>query len=219
MADYGLVPSYELPPEFQSVWDEITTSNFYPHRAEAVVIFPGLLNPNVRDTFEMVWLDVLIKFTHRFIAGIHTPHGQAEMSTLSKASDWAIWQVEAWNTPDQARWTIGQLQHGGMNSVALYAPKFHLPRATMTLIKAATDAGWQGKIYPRGWYPGKGKLVLAGFDNLATHDELIPGEQARWVNYTTKGDVATPEQWATFRPELPRNSVSRMFADSHCGDG
>ncbi len=202
MAEYGLVPSFKLPQGFKGVWDDITTTDFRPYRADAVVVFAGLLDHDVVLSFEERWVKALGPFTHRFIAGIHTSVGQSQMRKLrTQYREYATWQIEASMTPHQTEWTIGQLQDGGLESVALYAPQFHLARATMTLVKAAKDAGWYGEIHPYGWRPeSSGKLALAGFDNQATHDELIAGEQTRWVNYTAKGDIASPETWGDFRP-------------------
>lgn len=218
MADYGLVPSFELPPEFQGVWNDITMTDFQPEKAGAVVIFPGLLDPDVGKSLVNRWLTAAKPFINVFVAGIHTPEGQEQMRGINATfPDFATWQFAARHTPDQAVWTIRWLKTMGLKSVALYAPQFHVTRATMTLVKAAVDAGWEGKIHPFGWHPGTDKLSFAGFDNAATHDELIPGEQTRWVNYTEKGDIAVPSTWAQFRPVTATQSVSQMFADSHYG--
>ncbi len=201
MADYPTVLHFELPPEYVSVWDDINNTKWQPEKAEAVVVFAGLLDHDVGQISWPRWQRALAPFCNRFIAGIHAEDGQAAMRELSvNHPGWATWQINAQMTPEQAVWTVAQMQANRLNSVALYVWKGHLNRAAMTLAKAAQDAGWKGKIYPFGWHPGDDPLDLAGFDNHPRHDDLVPGEQSRLVNYTRQGHVALPETWSDFRP-------------------
>lgn len=198
---YKVVTYFDLPTEYHNLWEDISTHDFHPEKAEAVIVVAGLLDYDLNLSMSR-WQKDLKSFKNRFIAGIHTEIGQTLMTQLATENpDWATWQISADNHPIQAQWAIQQLQDNNVNSVAIYAPLFHLPRAVMTLIQAAKNADWTGKIYPFGWQPDSTEpLALHGFDNQVSHEALIPGEQQRLVFYTEKGDVASPENWSEFRP-------------------
>lgn len=201
MPEYPLVPSYELPPDFQTVWDDITKTAWKPQQADHVVVFAGLHDPDIINISLPRWKTALRGYQHRFIAGIHTTDGQTAMGEVEMMEPgWATWQIKAGMTPEQAVWTVDQLIQSEADLVALYVWRGHATRAVMTLVKAAMVAGWKGLIYPHLWHPGSGPLTLAGFDNTPTHDELVPGEKMRLVNYTQNGHVAPPADWIQFRP-------------------
>jgi hypothetical protein len=208
LTEYGLWPHYKLPYPFQALWDHIVVADFRPHEAEAVVCFPGLLDPNIEEISWSRWQRDLGPFKHRFIAGMNNGQrvGQETMRRLATVHpDFATWQIEARHTPDQAIWAARLLYE--VSSVALYAPRFHVTRALLTFVRALMDANWTGKVYPMGWSTGPGQLVLAGHSNTATEEQLIPGEQKRLVEYSEITaekpipDVASPLAWQQrYRP-------------------
>ncbi len=203
---YELIPKYTLPTRLNEAWEDINQTNFFPEKfASTVVVFAGLLDHDVYNVSWLRWQRHLQGYRRVIIAGIHNskglwPNGRDDMGRLrAENPDFATWQIEANSAPGQTIWLADQLK--GETAVATYAPKFHLCRATMTLLRHLTEAHWVGKVYPMGWHPGPGKLPLAGMRNTASHEELIPGEMQRYDDFTKKGDVALPALWfGRYRP-------------------
>jgi hypothetical protein len=203
---YGLIPEYTLPTRLNEVWEDINQTNFFPEKcASTVVVFAGLLDYDIYNTSWLRWQRHLQGYKRVIIAGIHDhsglwPNGRDDMRRLrDEHPDFATWQIEADHTPGQTVWLADQLK--GETAVATYVHQFHLCRATMTLLRHLAEANWVGKVFPMGWKPGPGQLPLAGMSNMATHDELTPGEMKRYHDYTEKGDVAPPGLWfGRYRP-------------------
>jgi hypothetical protein len=196
---HPVLESFALPAEYQTVWDDINSNQ--PSSADAVVVFAGVFDSVILDQSWPRWQEATEGFEKRLVAGIHTATGRHEMTALSvEHAAFAKWQVAADFTPHQSMWTIDWLQRFGAKSVALYAPQFHLTRATLTLIRWAERLDWNGKIIPYGWTPGEDPQDLAGFANRLTMAEMVALEQKKIVDHNKGGDVAAAESWMKFRP-------------------
>lgn len=130
------------------------------------------------------------------VAGQHESAGNRQFLNeeslkrhLSGARDLELYsQVVADNTPEQARWLCEKVMSLGLNSIALCAPWFHIPRAYLTVVNTMNELGiyfdllpWPQELNPGTSYP------FAGFADSGKNIELLPGEFKRLFNYRGKG--------------------------------
>jgi hypothetical protein len=173
-----------------------------PRKAtEALVVFPGMgENERVIHAVRKWSVDDL---NYLFVAGIH--RGEATFSELSAETllkqpfaldpdlvDGVFTQIEAANTKVQADWTVEMVKRTGVESLALTAPDYHLPRAYGTLLASLLeDVPWKVALIPE---PTPLSPLHISPETGKTSSELTPAEWVRICAYQKKGDVATREQ-------------------------
>ena len=99
-------------------------------------------------------------------------------------------QIHADNTPDQATWIMSKVRELGIQSLAISAPPYHLPRAYLTVLAAFRKAGISASDCMLIPFPTPMSPYYHVPEAEVMAVEMIPAEYERIMRYMQKGDVA-----------------------------
>jgi len=173
-------------------------------KVDALVTIPGLGEPKRFSEAIGDW-EKHQKVGHLLIAGHNTreqtskpvsPESLQQPPYSLKRTENVIIKLHAEHTGEQAEWTAQQIQCLSLESIALYAPAYHLLRAYLTFLQAIVFKG-------HCWIPiipvpiiNSPSVIIPEFK--ATAWAMVPGEVQRIHKYMEKGDVASYKDFQTY---------------------
>lgn len=174
-------------------------------RFDALVVFPGLGEWwRICDAIRTWRSSEEISFL--LIAG----HNTREKTSLAmnietlKAAPFFLpqWKLDgvhvenhAEHTKEQAEWTAEKVQRLNIESVALYAPPYHITRAYLTLLKALLKRNITIPIIPAPT-PVPPHAIVPEFN--VDGWSMVAGEAQRIEKYQAQGDVASAQELADY---------------------
>ena len=164
--------------------------------ADAIVTFPGLGEWWRFEEPILWWVGGVTNARYLLLAGINTREQTSDVFDPSKLEqygladlDGVVTQGHAEHTREQAEWLAQKVRELDLQSIALFAPAYHLLRAYLTVLKTFLKEGILIPIFPvpNSVSPFTG---IPEFDGSATGLDMLPGEFKRIHAYQEKGDVA-----------------------------
>jgi hypothetical protein len=194
---------YSIPREFS-------------RRVDAIVSFPGLGELSRIIEPIALWESGESRARHLLIAGINLDEKTAEPYSLQKLQlppfnltklEGVHSAVHAEHTKHQADWLTHKVEGLRIESVALFAPAYHIFRAYLTVLQSFITAGMSIPIIPC-------PTTVAPFQRVPEVGieawDMIHGEVARIKEYQKKGDVAFWEELQQYLLMLWEHPIMKL---------